>query len=302
MSSSTLQAFLAEHGAVRTRVVDDHMFAVDQPGRPPATFRLQLFTAPGLRPVAVATQTVMEGPTLVNAAEEYATEVWRRHCAESAEPPIWIQHQLLPCGRLDHLALVTFTQTGAFNIHTPKWKRVSDLQLAELVGGPVDVDRGVGYRPRPPEPEPQPYYRLMWVARLPRPEPFRQDECMSAGLGWQRLARQLAPRTIVRDCCWYHGGNWHRAAAAVIRLVRRAQRDGVAVEDVHQAVLDAAEGEGMSEWEVDAVASLASLADAIQVTRFAGWRTTSYINGQHRAQAMLEAGVRCTVTVDWKYP
>ncbi|WP_424532525.1 hypothetical protein ACOZ38_19855 [Sphaerisporangium viridialbum] len=46
MTSPALRVLLA----VRTRVVDDHMFAVDQPGRPPATFRLQLFTAPGASP------------------------------------------------------------------------------------------------------------------------------------------------------------------------------------------------------------------------------------------------------------
>ncbi|WP_424532526.1 hypothetical protein ACOZ38_19860 [Sphaerisporangium viridialbum] len=243
----------------------------------------------------------MEGLTLVNAAEQYVSEVWRRHCADSAEPPIWIQHQLTPSGRLDHLSLVTFTQTGPFQVQAPKWRPVSDLQLAELVGAPVDPERGEGYRPRPPEPEPRPYYRVMWVAVFPRPEPFREDECMPAGIDWRlRLARQLAPRTIVRDCCWYHGGNWHRASATAIRLVRRAERDGVPVDDIHQSVIDAAEAEGMSQWEVDAVASLAGLADAIQITRFVGWRKTSYINGQHRSQAMLEAGVRRTVTLDWR--
>ncbi|MEU9889031.1 hypothetical protein [Sphaerisporangium sp. NPDC051011] len=40
MNSPVPQTFLARHAATLTRVVDDHMFAVDQPGGPPATFRL----------------------------------------------------------------------------------------------------------------------------------------------------------------------------------------------------------------------------------------------------------------------
>lgn len=298
MSSPTLQAFFAEHAAVRTRVVDDHMFAVDQPGRPPATFRLQLFTAPGLRPVAVATQTVMEGRTLVNAAEEYATEVWRRHCAESAEPPLWIQHQLTPSDQAEELFLVTFATTGPFNVKAAKWEPLSDLQLAELVGGPVDVGRGDGYQPRPKEPEARYCYRMMWVAALPQPKPFRET-CMPTLSAWKRTARQLAPRPLPRDCCWYHEGDWRRACSAAIRLVRWAERDGVPVDDISRVVIDLADAEGMPDWELEAVASL--VAYPIEVTRSADGREPTYVNGQHRSQAMLEAGVWWTITLDWSY-
>jgi hypothetical protein len=38
-----------------------------------ANFRLQLFTGPGTRPVAVATQTTGEGMCLANAAEGTVT-------------------------------------------------------------------------------------------------------------------------------------------------------------------------------------------------------------------------------------
>ncbi|MFE9959191.1 hypothetical protein [Micromonospora sp. NPDC005299] len=31
-----------------------------------------------------------------------------------------------------------------------------------------------------------------------------------------------------RDCCWYHGGDWHRGSGFAIRLVREAQRAGTA--------------------------------------------------------------------------
>jgi hypothetical protein len=298
MTSPISPAFLAQHAAVRTRVVDEHMFAVDQPGRPPATFRLQLFTAPGARPVAVVTQEEREGQSLSNAAEEYATEVWRRHCVESAEPPIWIEHQLLPDKQMEQLLVVTFTSAGPFQLEEPNWSGITHLQIGELVGVPVDFERGEGFQLRPPELEPQHYYRVMWVAAFPRPKPFRET-CMPALSGWQRLARQLVPRVRVRECYWYHGGDWRRVCSAAVRLVHRAVCTEVPFDDIRQAVLDAARVEGMSDWEMDALFTL--LAYPIELGRRGRWRTY-YVNGQHRSRAMLEAGVRRTITVDWKCP
>ncbi|MGW4789515.1 hypothetical protein [Streptomyces sp. NPDC004230] len=63
--------------APRRLSVDDHMFTA--PGLP-GTFRLQRFTAPGARPVAVATQIAgAEGMGLMNGAERFAGAVWERH-------------------------------------------------------------------------------------------------------------------------------------------------------------------------------------------------------------------------------
>jgi hypothetical protein len=55
-AADAIRAFLAEAAAPRERVIDDHMFTVDRAGRTRATFRLQLFTAPGTRPVAVSSK------------------------------------------------------------------------------------------------------------------------------------------------------------------------------------------------------------------------------------------------------
>ncbi|WP_351228624.1 hypothetical protein [Streptomyces sp. NPDC002133] len=49
---------------------------------------------------------------------------------------------------------------------------------------------------------------------------------------------------------------------------------------------------GATRWQTEALATLFSIADAIQPAS-----ETGYINGQHRAQAMLEAGVRRTVVL-----
>ena len=80
---------LAEAAARRERVVDDYMFAVGRGRRHPARFRLQLFTAPGGRPVAVLIQQAGEGAGLVNEGERYAEAVRQRHWPGHAVPPIW---------------------------------------------------------------------------------------------------------------------------------------------------------------------------------------------------------------------
>lgn len=64
MTTARRQDFLSRHAAPRAGTVDDHMFTVERTGYSPATFRLQLFTAPGVRPVAVLTQTDREGTSL----------------------------------------------------------------------------------------------------------------------------------------------------------------------------------------------------------------------------------------------
>jgi hypothetical protein len=58
---AAVRDLLAAHAAARERTADQHMFTVSSwNGARMGTFRLQLFTAPGTRPVAVATQ----GPLL----------------------------------------------------------------------------------------------------------------------------------------------------------------------------------------------------------------------------------------------
>lgn len=297
--SSTVGALLTRHSAPRTRTLDEHMFTVERPGPRPATFRLQLFTAPGTRPVAIATQTDREGQSLTNAAETYAAAVWERHFPHEAEPPIWIQRQLLPSHSFDFFSLVTFACDGHFQLRHPQWDRLGDAELTRLVGAPVDAERGHGYVPRPPEPEDEIRYRTIWVARLPRPRPFRADDCMPHGISTGRLlARQLAPRRQARACCWYHGGDWHQASANAIRLVRQARRADVRDPDIYTFALDQAEAEGIDGWQLEALEALLSPGTGIQLTVFAGYRETSYINGQHRSQALMEAGVRRTIVVD----
>lgn len=293
------------YAAPRERVVDEHMFAVDDGVGRRGTFRLQLFTAAGARPVAIVTQQFDSGPgegaSLTNAAEHYAAAVWRRYFPDDAEPPIWIQLVLLGGDSpLEGFQAVKFTVTGPHRLERPNWEPLRPQEVAALVGGEVDPGRGEGYIPAPAEPEAEFFYRVAWVAALPRPEPFREPACMPRGTSWpRRLGRQLLPRRSARSCCWYHGGDWHRVSRAAIRLVRAARKAEVPTDDIYLWCKERIRQQNLSEWEIAALDSLLA-GPGIGIQPSEGGH--SYINGQHRAQAMLDTGVHRTVVIARRYP
>ncbi|MFK0142450.1 hypothetical protein [Streptomyces murinus] len=283
--------------APRQLAVDEAMFTA--PGLP-GTFRLQLFTAPGARAVAVATQIGgEEGMGLMNGVERYAGAVWERHCPDQEVPPVWVEWQLWPegSGREARLRRVVFAGADGYRPCGPRWTAITHEELQDLAGAPVAADRGDGYVPRPAEVEPQLVFGEFAVARLARPRPFREPGCMPAGVRWwRRWARQVLPRRGVRACCWYHGGDWHTVSAMALDVLQRARAQGVEADDVEEFAVAHAAAAGATGWESEALATLFSIADAIQPAR-----ETGYINGQHRAQAMLEAGVRRTVVLHHVY-
>ncbi|MGW2035242.1 hypothetical protein [Streptomyces sp. NPDC001811] len=274
--------------APRRLSVDDHMFtAAGLPG----TIRLQLFTAEGTRPVAVATQVSgAEGVSLVNGVERFAGAVWERHCPDQDQPPIWVEGRLRPQGSFEetHFQRVEFAGADRYLPRDPKWSVITHEQVRHLVGAPVATDRGAGYVPRAAEPGPRWVFEEFAVARLARPLPFREPACMPAGVPWwRRRLRQIRPRRDARSCCWYHAGDWHRVNVMATEVLRRARTQGVDPDRMEGLATAQAVAAGATRWETEALASLFSLANAIQPSS-----GTDYINGQHRAQAMLEAGVR----------
>jgi hypothetical protein len=126
---------LAAHAAARERTAGEHMFTVRSwNGARLGTFRLQLFTAPGTRPVAVATQGPAEGGRLADGAEDYAAEAWCRHFPGSAEPPVWITLQLRPGppdGPPEQVAWTLLLprpqgmNRGCFTTAPPWWRRLA---------------------------------------------------------------------------------------------------------------------------------------------------------------------------------
>lgn len=128
----------------------------------------------------------------------------------------------------------------------------------------------MGMCPMSPEPVEKMYYAIVWVVRLPRPQLLDEPECMLAGRPWwRRLGRQLVPRRASLDY-------------------------GIASDDFHDHVWELAAVEDMTDWEREALWSL--LFDHIEVDRCAG----DYVNGPHRSQAMLDAGVRRTIVLTWR--
>jgi hypothetical protein len=294
-------ALLAATAAPRERVLDEHMYTVGRgQHRHPATFRLQLFTAPGARPVAVVVQDHREG-ALVHERERYAEAVWRQHCPDEAEPPIWIDRLILH-GRDDAwFTVVSFPVTGPYQLDEQCGRtRITVPEITRLLGTPLDPSRGAGFRPPPPEPEALPVYSTEWVLRLPRPRPFRNPRCMPPTRPWWRDAlRQLAPRHAGRDCCWPHQGDWHQVSRTAIALVRQAKRDGIADQDIYEHVLAQARADGVTGWQLDALEHLVNCYEGILLDTGDDGRR-DFINGQHKTRAMLDQGVRRTVIVQWQ--
>jgi hypothetical protein len=283
----------------RARSVDDHMFRPVE-YRPGTSFRLQLFTAEGRRPVAVATQTMHEGMGLTNGAEAYAEAVWERLCPAEELPPLWVQRQLFDgkFGMPEEFELVTFREAEPYRLRGPQWRSITSAQLAELVGGPVPEDRGEGYVPHELPPEPETRFEVMEVSRLGTPHPFRTPECMPQGASRPaRWWRRLMPVRGGRGCCWYHRGDWHAVNELALAILAAGVEAGIKAEDMAEFADGRAVEAGASSWQRQALDSLFGLGAAIMPDGEGG-----YVNGQHRARAMMDAGVRRTVVVRDVWP
>jgi hypothetical protein len=304
MTNAAVQHLLASCAGRRERAVDEHMFTIAR-GSFTGSFRLQLFTGPGLRPVAVATQIAGEGgPGLTNLAETYAGEVWQRLLPDLDGPPVWIQLQLFPDHpgtRMERFMLVTFDVAGQYALSRPRWCGITDADLERLVGVPVGRERGQGYQPRPPQPEERPSWHVAWTALLPRPEGMDRG-CLQPGGAppwWKILYRQAVPVRRRRDCCYYHRVDWHAVCAAAARIVRQEGRMGLA--DDMDRVLKLSDAAGLPGAETEALGELLLDGTGVQINRYDDG-TRYYINGRHRTTAMLEAGVRRTVIIKWNAP
>ena len=147
--------------------------------------------------------------------------------------------------------------------------------------------------------------KLAWVVRLPPIDPpFAEDQrwrdgCMMAPLSWrQRVLRQLFPRRDVRNCCYYHGQDFHAIAAAVNAVHRQLRRSGVDGDDADELTFRLLDGYGLSEDEHSTAVLLLAEDCGIQISRSPGERRWTYDEGRHRARALMDAGVhRILVTV-----
>ncbi len=269
--------------------------------RPAWSFRLQVFTAAGQRPVAVVTQTLREGMGLTNGAEEYAQAVWEQLYPEEALPPVWVQRQLLgdELGQEQaEFQLVVFAETEKYKVRQPTWWPVTSEQVERLVGGPVEEDRGDGYVPREVPPEPVLRFEVLEVSRLGSPHPFRAPRCMPDGspqsVSWWR---RLVPSRGGRGCCWYHRGDWQAVGDLAVACLAKGVEAGVGAEDMAGFVNRRAVETGVDLWQRQALNSLFRLDSAITPNDVGG-----FVDGQHRTQAMVDAGASRTVVLKTVWP
>lgn len=290
------------HAGARERVADVAMFEVNGPGTRLVTCRVQMFTAQGLRPVVVATQLPDEGASLINAAENFAAGVWQQLAPQEQEPPLVVLQLLsegLGDGRaavkvVDYPVLVEFTVTGLHRLADPQWSRLHPTELDRLVGAHVDLTRGPGYRPRVRDPEPVSRLEVRPLVGLPPTEPFRAACMARPPEAPGTSSRHRAPRqerdrpapVAGRSCCWYHCGDWQFVSCVAVDLLDQARRRGVTEDDLIHDVLQRVADLRLDTWRSQALASL--FQDPIEVDGL-------WVNGQHRGQAMLDAGVGQTV-------
>lgn len=83
--------------------------------------------------------------------------------------------------------------------------------------------------------------------------------------GWRRWVRQVLPRRGgTRSCCWYHGGDWHRVNAMALQVLQQALAQSVDPDDMEEFAIAHAAAVGATRWETGVLATLLSIADAIQ--------------------------------------
>ncbi|MEU7480581.1 hypothetical protein AB0A63_31700 [Lentzea sp. NPDC042327] len=285
---------LAEDAGARTRVLDVPVHQVMDGDRRLGSFRLQVYTGDGLRPVVIATQdATSEGCSLVNGAERYAASVWRTHFPERDEPPLWVQN--MHAHHSTMLALVAFDAGPDYTLTAANWDVVNPVHLHRLVGSEVDLGRG-----ERPAPAPKPVHRTKFVitpvTSLPPDKPFRAEKCMPPVRlrRWRHLLARLRPAPAPSTCCWYHRGDWRAANATALRLLATTPAISTDPDEWQFELAEAAHAEGLTGWQLEAVQSLFLAPIVLQHDENEG--ATWYDNGQHRGRAMRDAGVARTVT------
>ncbi|THV42669.1 hypothetical protein [Glycomyces buryatensis] len=143
------------------------------------------------------------------------------------------------------------------------------------------------------------FYDITPVRRLPTPDELERPDCMVRGIsGLRRAWRQRRP-TGPKLCCWYHDGSWEDASQIAIGLVEEVTTAGHSGEDLIDAMRDAVRGRGLLGWTDKAVRSLLVGGEPICIGSTADWNNGEryYVGGRHRALAMMQQGVRRTVTM-----
>lgn len=144
------------------------------------------------------------------------------------------------------------------------------------------------------------YYDITPVWRLPYPDDLEHPYCVARGIGpFARLAKRLLPPTSrQRYCCWYHRGPWAEASETAIGIVEAETATGRLGDELVDAVTKRADRIEPT-WQREAVLSLVDGGEPINIGSVDDWQDgdREYVGGRHRAMAMIQQGVRRTVTM-----
>ena len=139
-----------------------------------------------------------------------------------------------------------------------------------------------------PQWEARGHYEIRDLASLPRVRGIEHPPCMT-GPRWLRRIRRA---TAGRDCCWYHGVNWHLVSETAIGIALQAQASETPPEDAFYA-LDLAAC-GLTGDDRAGLILLLGPGAGIELNDEDPADVTIY-EGRHRITAMRDAGVRRTV-------
>ncbi|WP_335992286.1 hypothetical protein [Glycomyces sp. MUSA5-2] len=144
------------------------------------------------------------------------------------------------------------------------------------------------------------FYDITPGWHLPYPDLPERPSCIARGIGpFTRLAKLiLPPSRRPRPCCWYHRGSWTEASETAIEMVEAATTKGLEGEELVDELTRRAD-RIESRWLRQAVSSLVDGGEPINYGSIADWRDgdRTYVGGRHRVMAMMQQGVRRTVTM-----
>jgi hypothetical protein len=142
--------------------------------------------------------------------------------------------------------------------------------------------------------DPMSMYRVVSVATLPHPHPLKTS-CMRQGHApgpsgtwrwWSRLGQKPAQARL-RDCCWYHRGDWALACGFAVSEVQKALAEGVRWSEMSQFVTAAVKTSITDPWQAEAITSLLDPVSAMILDE----GRAVIVDGHHRAFVMRQQGV-----------
>jgi hypothetical protein len=124
--------------------------------------------------------------------------------------------------------------------------------------------------------------RVVDLRDYPAPQPFREPVCMPVKPeGW-----------VAAECCGYHQADWGAINEFVVAQFVAFGTETVSFDEFRQAIERSCYEPGLFATDLNRMFANSIVDDPMLAND--GW----WVNGQHRAQAMLDAGSMVTLFVD----